>query len=179
MLRVEPARIDDLAAVHAAYAHGRALQRAGGVTAVWPEFTDDALLAEIAAGELLRVVDGATLAGVFTVTDADPLIWWELERGAHLYLHRIARAAGWKGRGLTEAVVDWAEARCRALGREGLRLDTWADNAVMLAHYERLGFVVVGRHRLKAAPRLLVHYHGLDLALLERGCSPSIPLELS
>lgn len=168
MLRVEHARAADLAAIHAAYAHGRALQLAGGVKVPWPGFADEALLAEIAAGGLLCIRDGATLAGVFSVTEADPAIWWELESGAHLYLHRISRAAGWPGRGLTEAAVDWADARCRALGREGLRLDTWADNRTMVAHYERLGFVVVGHHRLPADPRLSVHYHGLELALLER-----------
>ena len=168
MLRVQPAGADDLPAVHAAYAEGREIQRARGVANPWPEFTDAALLAEIAAGRLHCVHDGATLAGVFSLTDADPVIWGELERGAHLYLHRISRAAGWRGRGLTEAAVAWAEARRRAMGREGLRLDTWADNARMIAHYEALGFVRVGRCRLGADPRLSEHYHGTELALLER-----------
>ena len=168
MLRVEPARIHDMPAIHAAYAEGRAIQRARGVANPWPDFTDAALLTEIAAGRLHCVHDGATLAGVFSLTDADPDIWGARERGAHLYLHRISRAAGWRGRGLTEAAVAWAEERRRAMGREGIRLDTWADNARMIALYESFGFVQVGRCRLGADPRLSPHYHGIELALLER-----------
>lgn len=165
-LGVEPARPADLPAIHAAYAAGRAIQHAQGF-AVWPEFPDESVLAEIAAGNLLRVMDGATLAGVFSVTYEDPAIWGDLERGAHVYLHRITRAADYQGRGLMDAVLAWARERCRTLGRAGLRMDTWADNATLITYYGRLGFALVGRRRLDADPRLLPHYHGLELALLE------------
>ena len=167
-MRVEPAVADDLAAIRATYADARDIQRARGAATAWPEFADAAILAEIADGHLFRIVDGDTLAGVFSIAVADPAIWREMERGAHVYLHRIARAAGWSGRGLTEAVLAWAESRCREMGREGLRLDTWADNPAIIAHYERLGFTLVGRVRMEADPRLAAHYHGLELALMER-----------
>ena len=167
-MQVSPATVTDLPFVRATYADARALQRARGVTNVWPEFGDDEILRDIAAGRLFLVVDGGTLAGIFTALDADPDIWGARERGAHVYLHRIARAAGWNGRGLTEAVLAWAEGRCRSLGREGIRLDTWADNAAMVAHYGRLGFALVGHVTLPADPRLAAHYHGLELALMER-----------
>lgn len=170
-LRIEPATAADLPDIHAAYAAGRAIQRAQGF-AVWPEFTDGSVLAEIAAGGLQRVVDGATTAGVFSVTYEDPAIWGELDRGAHVYLHRIARAPGYAGRGLMDAVLAWARERCRALGRAGLRMDTWADNATLIAYYGRLGFTVVGRRRLDADPRLHPLYHGLELALLEEPREP-------
>jgi GNAT superfamily N-acetyltransferase len=125
-MRVEAAAPTDLPAVRAAYAHGRRMQREQGST-VWPEFDDASILEEIRAGLLLRVLDGDAVAGVFSVAYADPGIWAEQERDAHIYLHRIARAAEYQGRGLIGAVLDWANMTCRALGREGLRMDTWAS----------------------------------------------------
>lgn len=167
-MRVERAIPADLATVHASYARGRETQRAQGTT-VWPEFTDATLLAEIAAGRLMRVLDADAVAGVFSVEYADPAIWGEDERGAHLYLHRIARAAAYEGRGIFAAVVSWALAECRALGRDGLRMDTWASNQALIGHYGRYGFRLVGQRRIPADPRLPAHYHGIELALLERG----------
>ncbi|GJG86261.1 hypothetical protein tb265_14420 [Gemmatimonadetes bacterium T265] len=185
-MRVEPARPADLPAVQAAYAAARALQRARGA-AVWPDFPDAGVLAEVGAGRLLRVLDddrvaGAadTLAGVFSVTYEDAAIWGARERGAHVYLHRVARAAfrggapsgaGPSGRGLFGAVLAWADAHARAMGRAGVRVDTWADNAALVGYYERAGFARVGGRRLPADPRLPAHYHGLKVALLEHPCA--------
>lgn len=171
-MRVEPATSADLPAVRAAYADGRRIQREQGST-VWPEFSDAAILAEIEGGQLFRVVDGAMLAGVFSVAHEDPAIWGDHERGEHIYLHRIARAAGYPGRGLVDAVLAWAAARCEGLGRSGLRMDTWAGNEALIAYYGRFGFTLVDRRRIAADPRLAPHYHGIELALLERPCGVS------
>jgi ribosomal protein S18 acetylase RimI-like enzyme len=172
-VRVEPASREQLAAVRAAYSDARAIQRAqGGV--LWPEFPDAAILAEIDAGNLLRVLEGDTLMGVFSVAYEDPAIWGARERGAHIYLHRIARAATYAGRGLMDAVLDWARARCRATGRAGLRMDTWASNGALIAYYERRGFRLVGSRHLAADPRLPAHYHGIEVALLEEPCGAVI-----
>ena len=167
--RVEVATSADLSAVRAVYADGRARQREQRST-VWPEFRDEAILAEIEAKHLFRVVDGGTLAGIFSVAYEDEAIWGEHERGAHIYLHRIVRAAGHHGRGIVDAVLEWAHAHCRALGRAGLRIDTWANNAPLIAYYERLGFALVESRRTGKDARLPAHYHGLEFALLEQAC---------
>ena len=166
-LRVEPATPADLSAIRGAYARGREIQREQGES-VWPEFAEDALLAEIRAGTLLRIMDDDTVAGVFSAVYEDPAIWGELERGQHIYLHRIARAENYSGGSIVEALVSWAVARCEELGREGLRIDTWATNAPLNAYYAKFGFQFVGHRRMPADPRLSVHYHGTELALLER-----------
>lgn len=173
-MRVEPATPDDLPAVHAAYADARALQRERGAN-LWPQFPDAFILAEIEAGRLFRVMDGTALVGVFSVAYEDAAIWDEDERGEHIYLHRLARAATYPGRGLLDAVLAWARAHCRALGRAGLRMDTWASNAALVAFYERQGFRVVGRRRIGIDPRLPAHYHGKEFTLLEAGCPGSEP----
>jgi ribosomal protein S18 acetylase RimI-like enzyme len=168
-MQIEPATPDDLAAARAAYAHAREIQRQEGST-LWPEFGDASILAEIAAGRLLRVIDGGALVGVFSVAYDDAAIWGERERGEHVYLHRIARAAGSSVRGLFGAVLAWALEHCRGLGRRGLRMDTWADNTALIAYYERQGFRVVGRRRIGSDPRLPPHYHGNEFTLLEAPC---------
>lgn len=168
-MRVEAASPADLPAIRDAYASGRAIQQAQGST-VWPPFPDAAVLAEIETGRLLRVLDGDVLAGVFSLAYDDAAIWGERERGAHIYLHRIARASGYGGRGLIHAVLVWARVTCHSLGRAGLRMDTWASNTPLIGYYQRLGFALVGRRRIAADPRLPVHYHGIELALLEQPC---------
>jgi ribosomal protein S18 acetylase RimI-like enzyme len=155
--------------VRAAYADARAIQRDQGAT-LWPEFADASILAEVEAGRLFRVMDGDALVGVFSVAYEDEAIWGERERGEHVYLHRIARAATYPGRGLIAAVLAWARAHCRALGRAGLRMDTWASNEALVAFYERQGFRVVARRRIATEPRLPAHYHGNEFTLLEEPC---------
>lgn len=166
-MRIELATPTDLSEIRAVYAHGRKLQRAAH-SIVWPGFTDATILAEVEAGNLYRIVIEAGLAGIFSVAYEDGLIWGSLERGAHVYLHRIARAPGVAGGGLVDVVLDWAEAQCARLEREGLRLDTWANNTALIAFYERRGFRLVAERTLGADPKLAAHYHGNTFALLER-----------
>ena len=166
---MEAAGAEHLDEVRDAYAYARTVQlEQSGMG--WPPFPDARILAEIAAGQLHRLMDGDVLAGVVSVMHEDPLIWGDLERGAHLYLHRIARAPRYSRRGLADALFAWARARCRALGREGLRMDTWADNPKLIGLYERHGFHVVGHRRL-FDERLPEHYQGVKLVLLEEGGS--------
>ena len=168
-MRVEPATTTDLRAIRAAYAHGRAMQLEQG-SPLWPEFSDAAILAEIASGALHRVLDADALVGVFTAVYEDSALWAERERHAHIYLHRIARASTYPGRGLVDAVLDWAQARGAELGLEGLRMDTWASNDALIAFYGKRGFTLVGRTRIpNDSP--LPHYRGLELALMERPLS--------
>lgn len=166
-MQIELATPVDLAEIQGVYAHGRAVQRAQQ-SIVWPEFPDSVILAEMKAGNLFRILTDAGLAGIFSVAYEDAAIWGPLERGAHIYLHRIARAPGAASGGLIDAVLSWTESKCAQLGREGLRLDTWASNAALIAFYERRGFRLVAERTLSADPQLAAHYHGNTFALLER-----------
>jgi len=166
-VRIEPATPSDLAEIRAVYAHGREVQRVLH-SIVWPEFEDERILAEIEGRNLFRIMTDAGLAGIFSVAYEDGAIWGPLERGAHVYLHRIARAPGVAGGRLVDVVLAWGEAQCARLDREGLRLDTWANNTALIAFYERRGFTLVAERTLDADPRLAAHYHGNTFALLER-----------
>jgi len=170
-MRVEPATPAHLAEVRSAYADARARQ-AEHRAFLWPEFSERSILDQMEAGHLFRVLDGDAFVGVFTVAYEDPAIWGELERGAHIYLHRFARAAAYPGRGLVDAILAWAIAHCKSLGREGLRLDTWGHNDALIAFYQSRGFTLIDRRTMGSDPRLAPHYDGLHLALMERPLTP-------
>jgi ribosomal protein S18 acetylase RimI-like enzyme len=175
-VHVVPAIPADLAEVRAAYADARARQAAHRAFQ-WPEFTERSILDQMESGHLFRVLDGDAFVGVFTVAYEDSAIWGELERGAHIYLHRFARAATYPGRGLVDALLGWSLAQCEALGREGLRLDTWGHNDALIAFYESRGFILIDKRTMGSDPRLAPHYDGLHLALLERPLgTPQRPL---
>ncbi len=168
-MRVEPASIDDVTAVQSACAEGRRRQRACG-TLVWPAFSDAMLLAEIDAGTLYRVMDGDVFLGTFAVAYEDRAVWGGRERGAHVYLHRIARSAAGSSGGLLNTVVGWARNHASALKREGVRMDTAAASLRLISYYERAGFALVGRHVIGPDTSLPAHYHGTEIALLEMAC---------
>jgi GNAT superfamily N-acetyltransferase len=170
-MRIEPATPHHIHDIRAAYEFARTTQREQG-SEVWPEFSDAAILGEIDAHQLFRVVMDDATVGVFSLAYEDPAIWGPHERGAHLYLHRIARAAEYPGRGLIDVILAWAHERCRLLRRDGLRMDTWASNTALIGFYLRRGFHLVEERRLGADPRLPPHYHGNVFALLECPCAP-------
>ena len=165
-MRIVAATQDDLSPIRDAYESGRAIQRTQQ-SVVWPPFSDDAIIREMTNGALFTVFDGAIIAGVFSMIDDDSLIWGDAKIGAHLNLHRIARGANYRGRSLVDVILAWARHQCQARGFDGLRMDTWASNAALIAYYEARGFHLVGTRRLEADPRLAVHYHGIEVALLE------------
>ena len=107
-MQIEPATPADLPDIRAAYAHARATQREQD-SSVWPDFTDSSIIAEIAAAMLYRVVIDKSIVGVFSVAYEDSAIWGEHAIGTHLYLHRIARAANYPGRGLVDVILEWAD----------------------------------------------------------------------
>jgi ribosomal protein S18 acetylase RimI-like enzyme len=166
-MRVEPATPANLEEIRSTFADARQRQRELHAP-LWPEFSDALILREINSGSLHRVVDGSALVGVFAAMYHDEAIWNELERHAHIYLHRIARASSYPGRGLLDAVLAWALARCEELGREGLRMDTWSKNDALIEFYGKLGFRLIRHQRIGVDPRLPPHYEGLEVALLER-----------
>ena len=171
-MNVEPASIDDLSRVQEAYAEGRRRQQERG-TLVWPEFSDASLLVEVRARKLFRVMDNEAMVGTFAIAYEDQAVWGDRERGAHVYLHRIARSPSGTSRGLLHSVVDWACACSRELQREGIRMDTAAASSQLVAYYEQAGFVVVGRHVIGPDPALPTHYHGTEVALFEMTCPTS------
>ena len=116
------------------------------------EISYDDLVAVARKGELvLGRVDGETAACLY-LHDEDTLFWPEANPGEAFYVHRLAVARKFAGRGLAHAMLEWAEEEARAMGRAFLRLDC-VPRPKLVALYQSAGFVpvdpgpvMVGRH---------------------------------
>jgi ribosomal protein S18 acetylase RimI-like enzyme len=164
--RIRFAERSDLAQIQAIYAYARTMQTSRGAEA-WPEFSAQSILDEIDEDRLLCVETADGLAGVFSIAYADLALWGDRERNEHVYLHRAAKSANVRLEGLVDIALAWAAEHCRAHGRSGLRMDTWASNTTLIAFYESRGFHVVDRIHVGHDARLPPQYQENDFVLLE------------
>jgi GNAT superfamily N-acetyltransferase len=82
----------------------------------------------------------------------DRLFWPQVPLGEALYIHRLAVARKFAGRGYAHAMLDWAAQQARAQGRAFLRLDC-EPREKLLALYRGTGYrridpepIQVGEH---------------------------------
>src|SRR5688572_10192302 len=84
--------------------------------------------------------DGSTAAGTIKFQLDDPEFWPD-DPGTHAaYVHRIAVRRRYAGTGVSQALLAWAAARTKAIGRRVLRLDCDAERASLRRVYEQFGF---------------------------------------
>ncbi|GAA3035668.1 GNAT family N-acetyltransferase [Streptosporangium longisporum] len=98
------------------------------------------------AGRIAPLIDAGTLyllegqdgpaATLALDGHADPEFWAPADDpGAALYVHKLAVARDHSGRGLGEALLDWAGLRVLSLGKRWLRLDCSKDNPGLQGYY--------------------------------------------
>ena len=82
----------------------------------------------------------------------DRVFWPDARDGEALYVHRLAVARRFAGRGLSMIMLEWSVREAKRLGRDYLRLDC-EPRAKLLTLYQRAGFtpvdaapIQVGRH---------------------------------
>ncbi len=57
------------------------------------------------------------------------IVWWVEDDGSTVYLHRYWLLPTWRGQGIAESLLAWAEERCRDMARErGATKPTYATN---------------------------------------------------
>jgi GNAT superfamily N-acetyltransferase len=95
-----------------------------------------------AMGELVTGRIAGRLAACMFLHDCDPLFWPDDPPGEAFYVHRLAVARAFAGRGLSQAMLCWAEAETRTAGRTALRLDC-EPRPKLLALYRGAGFMPV------------------------------------
>ena len=106
----------------------------------------DELVHVTASGELLVGRVAGELACCMYFHDEDRVFWPHSEPGEAFYLHRLAVARRFAGRGYAHALLEWAEREARANGRFYLRLDC-EPRPKLLALYAGIGY-----RRIDAAP---------------------------
>ena len=108
---------------------------------------------DIALSQSYVVVDDGQLCGTFVlIENGEPtydIIYdghWPTGDDNHDYvaIHRVAVSVRMRGKGISTAIIDYAAARARALGRASLRIDTHQGNVVMRRMLEKHGFVHCG-----------------------------------
>lgn len=120
--------------------------------ALWP-------LASLTPERLLRYypqdtwrvgyLDGQAV-GTYNLLEADRWFWPDDPPGQARYLHKLGVHPAWQGRGLAHRLLSEAEAECRVLGLEYLKLDTALDRPQLQHLYESYGFARAGEAQYKA-----------------------------
>jgi GNAT superfamily N-acetyltransferase len=109
------------------------------------------------AGELvIGRIDGV-LATCMYLHNEDRLFWPQAAPGEAFYVHRLAVARRFAGRGFAHAMLAWAEHEVRAKGRLYLRLDC-EPRAKLLALYRSVGFVPLDPKPIQVGPHFVVRH---------------------
>ena len=109
------------------------------------------------AGELVLGWEGDLAIACMYLQRSDPLFWPEAKPDEALYVHRLAVRRAFAGQGVAQAMLGWASADARRLGRPLLRLDTELRPALMHL-YEGTGFVRVDPTSLIVGPHQVVRF---------------------
>ena len=114
-----------------------------GVT-MWSEgeLEAEAIAGEVAAGQFFIADADGVPAGALRFQPEDPLFWPDQPSGESAFVHRLVVRRAFKGQGVSQAMLAWAAARTRSMGRRYLRLDCDADRIRLRAVYEGAGFRV-------------------------------------
>jgi ribosomal protein S18 acetylase RimI-like enzyme len=110
----------------------------------WPRggFGAERIEPLIEEGVLYLVGDGAAKVAVIAVDGhADPEFWSPADDPhAALYVHKLAVSRTQAGRGVGDALLDWAGLAARAAGRRWLRLDCAKGNPGLQNYYRARSF---------------------------------------
>ena len=120
--------------------------------------TQDIFAADIANGECYAVTYGERLAGFFCLTEAPESGYdkitdgkWHGE-GKYCTLHRIAIEAQFRGTGLSDMLVDFADETAKAKDAECVRTDTHRKNKAMQKLLKRKGYAYRGNVLVSSEP---------------------------
>lgn len=157
---------DDLDTIYGLFESAIAYQRKNTYP-VWKGYDKNALIKDIEEGNQYKITMGKDIAMLFSVCYSDPLIWGEHENGNALYLHRIVVNPAYKGNKLFAMVLAWSIFHGRLNKISFIRMDTWADNPIMINYYKSFGFYFVDECITPDSEELAVQNRNLKVALLE------------
>jgi GNAT superfamily N-acetyltransferase len=109
------------------------------------------------AGELVIGRINGEMAACMYLHGEDRLFWPQDPPDEAFYVHRLAVARKFAGRGYARAMLDWAEAEVRAKGRLYLRLDC-EPREKLLALYRSAGFTAIDPEPILVIGHLVVRH---------------------
>lgn len=133
----------------------------------WKGYDKDALQAEITNRLQYKIINGADILAVFSISYSDPGTWGEKDTGNALYLHRTITNPDFKGRKVFEKIRNWAIQFAGEKQLGYIRMDTWTDNPQLIAYYQSYGFTIAGERITANVPELPEQNRNLNVTLLE------------
>jgi GNAT superfamily N-acetyltransferase len=121
------------------------------------ETSYDELLRAVRADELVTGRIAGELAACMYLHHDDTLFWPQAPAGEAFYVHRLAVARKFSGRGYARKMLDWAEAETRARGRDYLRLDC-EPRTKLLAIYRDAGFARIDATPIQVGEHFVVRH---------------------
>ena len=109
------------------------------------------------SGELVVGRVTGELASCMYLHDEDRLFWPQVAPGEAFYIHRLAVARTFAGRGYAHAMLEWAASEARAKGRPFLRLDC-EPRAKLLALYRTAGYSRVDSAPIQVGEHFVVRH---------------------
>jgi GNAT superfamily N-acetyltransferase len=104
------------------------------------ELSPARLAGDVEAGLFHLAWDGPAAAGTIKFQLSDPEFWPD-DPGDHAaYVHRLAVWRRYAKTGVSTALLQWAAAHARTIGRQVLRLDCDEDRISLRNFYEQCGF---------------------------------------
>lgn len=134
---------------------------------VWAAIDEDGLKRDIVEGLQYKIQRSGVLLCIFSIQFSDPFIWQQRDKGDAIYLHRIVVNPEFKGQRQFQQVLNWATAFCIQNDLKYVRMDTWADNAKIIAYYKTFGFEFIENRRTGSQPELPIQNRDIEVALLE------------
>ena len=133
----------------------------------WKNYDRSVIAQDVQDKNHFKVVTDSKIAMAFSIRYTDALIWRTKEKGDAIYLHRIVVNPEFKGQKLFGFIFQWAIDQAKNKRLQFVRMDTWANNANIIAYYKSFGFVFVENYTTPNTESLPVHNRNLTLALLE------------
>ena len=88
--------------------------------------------------------DNRPIACMF-LQESDPLFWPEIQDSSSLFVHKLSVLREFKGKGVTQEMLQWASKYAQRQGKSWLRLDCDGGRPKLRQVYESLGFSFVDR----------------------------------
>jgi len=133
----------------------------------WKNYDRNAIANDMVNKLQYKIIINDQIAMAFSVCYTDKIIWRERECGDAIYLHRVVVNPAFKGQKLFGRILAWSKEHCLARGLKKIRMDTWAQNANIIAYYLQFGFRIVENFETPDTEDLPIHNRRLALTLLE------------
>jgi len=117
----------------------------------------DELMRVARLGELVIGRVAGELASCMYLHDEDRVFWPQVAPHEAFYIHRLAVARKFAGRGHAHAMLEWAVLEARANGRPFLRLDC-EPREKLLALYRSAGYVPIDSAPIQVGEHFVVRH---------------------